>query len=198
MRVSGLRICSSPAQEWVIIECSNKKARQEIMEHNILRKQHNSRMCFVCGLKNIAGLQASFYETEDGALVATFTPRAEHQSYPGRMHGGIAATILDETIGRAMMIGGLKEVWGVTLELKVEYKRPLPLGSELRVVARITEENSRFFSGRGEILLPDGRAAVIATGRYMKVPIEKIAEFEESEFGWAVVPGKDDPAYIDF
>jgi hypothetical protein len=31
----------------------------------------------------------------------------------------------------------------------------------------------------------------------MKVPIGKIAEFEETEFGWAVVPGKDDPEYID-
>ena len=154
-------------------------------------------MCFVCGLKNRAGLQASFYETDDGALVALFTPRPEHQSYPGRMHGGIAATIMDETIGRAVMIGNDKEVWGVTLELNVEYKKPLPLGVELRAVARITEESSRFFSGRGEILLPDGGVAVIAFGRYMKVPIEKIAEFEESELGWAVVPREDDPGYID-
>jgi uncharacterized protein (TIGR00369 family) len=149
-------------------------------------------MCFVCGLKNRAGLQASFYETDDGALVALFTPRKEHQSYPGRMHGGIASTILE------VMIGSDKEVWGVTLELKVEYKKPLPLGVELRAVARITEENSRFFSGRGEILLPDGEVAVIASGRYMKVPIGKITEFEESEFGWAVVPDRDDPAHIEF
>jgi len=155
-------------------------------------------MCFVCGLKNRAGLQASFYETDDGALVAIFTPGKEHQGYPGRMHGGIASTILDETIGRAVMIGSDKDVWGVTLELKVEYNKPVPLGVELRAVARITEESARFFSGRGEILLPDGGVAVTASGRYMKVPIEKIAEFEESEFGWAVVPGEDDPAYIDF
>ena len=167
------------------------------MVHNIAKKQHNSNMCFVCGLKNCAGLQASFYETDDKTLVALFTPRKEHQGYPGRMHGGIASTILDETIGRAVMISSDKEVWGVTLELRVEYKKPLPLGVELRAVARITEENARFFSGRGEILLPDGEVAVIASGRYMKVSIGKIAEFEESEFGWAVVPGKDDPEYIE-
>lgn len=155
-------------------------------------------MCFVCGLNNKAGLRASFYETDDGALVAIFTPRMEHQSYPGRTHGGIASTILDETIGRAVMLGSPKEVWGVTLELKVEYKKPLPLGTELRAVARITEEKGRFFSGRGEILLPDGTVAVTASGRYMKVPIDKIAEFEESELGWAVVPGDDDPAHIEF
>jgi len=180
-----------------MISIFSGKARQEIVVHNVAKKQHNSKMCFVCGLKNGAGLRASFYETEDGALVALFTPRKEHQSYPGRMHGGIASTILDETIGRAVMIGSDKEVWGVTLELKVEYKKPLPLGVELRAVATITEENAKFFSGRGEILLPDGGVAVIASGRYMKVPIGKIAEFEESEFGWAVVKGEADPAYID-
>ena len=155
-------------------------------------------MCFVCGLNNIAGLKASFFETDDGRLVATFTPREEHQSYPGRMHGGIASTILDETIGRAIMVGNVKEVWGVTLELKVEYKKPIPLGTELRVVARITEENSRFFSGTGEILLADGAVAVTASGRYMKVPIEKIAEFEEPEFGWTVTRRVDDPDCFSF
>ncbi len=167
------------------------------MAHKIARKQHNSKICFVCGLRNSAGLQASFYETVDGALVATFTPREEHQSYPGRMHGGIASTILDETIGRAVMIGSDSAVWGVTVELKVEYKKPVPIGSLLRVVARLTEQNSRFFSGSGEILLPDGAVAATASGRYMKVPIEKIAEFEESEFEWAVVQNRDDPTHVE-
>ena len=155
-------------------------------------------MCFVCGLKNVAGLKASFYETDDGALVAAFTPEAVHQSYPGRLHGGIAATILDETIGRAVMIGSKKEVWGVTLELTVEYKQPLPLAVELRVVGRITEQNSRFFSGSGEILLPDGTVAVLARGRYMKVPLEKIAGVEDAEFGWEVLPKQDDPEEFRF
>ena len=163
------------------------------MKSRFTKKQHNSKMCFVCGLKNVAGLKASFYETDDGALVATFTPGAVHQSYPGRLHGGIASTILDETIGRAVMIGSKEEVWGVTLELTVEYKKPIPLDGELRAVGRITEQNTRFFSGTGEILLPDGTVAVLAQGRYMKVPLEKIADFDPAEFGWGVVPKRDDP-----
>lgn len=155
-------------------------------------------MCFVCGLKNAAGLKASFYETEDNALVATFTPGEAHQSYPGRLHGGIASTILDETIGRAVMIGSDSDVWGVTLELTVEYKKPIPLDVELRVVGRITEQNSRFFSGRGEILLPDGTVAALARGRYMKVPLEKIADFDPVEFEWGVVTRSDDPENFRF
>ncbi len=163
------------------------------MKRKVTKKQENSRMCFVCGLKNVAGLKASFYETDDNTLVATFAPGDAHQGYPGRLHGGIASTILDGTIGRAIMIGSEKEVWGVTLELTIEYKKPVPLDAGLRVVGRITEQSSRFFSGTGEILLPDGTVAVSARGRYMKVPIEKIADFDESEFGWGVVPGSDDP-----
>jgi len=168
------------------------------MSRQVTKKQHNSKMCFVCGLKNVAGLKASFYETDDGALVATFTPGEVHQSYPGRLHGGIAATILDETIGRAVMISSRQEIWGVTLELTVEYKKPIPLAAELRVVARITEQNSRFFNGTGEILLPDGTVAVFARGRYMKVPLEKIADFDPTEFEWNVVPREGDPEEFRF
>lgn len=167
------------------------------MGQKVTGKQHNSRMCFVCGLKNVAGLQASFYETENRALVATFTPGEAHQSYPGRLHGGISSAILDETIGRAIMIGCEQDVWGVTLELKVEYRKPAPLNQELKVVGRITEENSRFFSGTGELILPDGSIAVRASGRYMKVPLEKIADLDAAEFGWSVVTKDDDPAFVE-
>lgn len=167
------------------------------MKRSVTRKQHNSRMCFVCGVNNTSGLQASFYETADGCLVGLFTPQAEHQSYPGRLHGGIASTILDETIGRAIMIGGGSEVWGVTLELTVKYKKPVPLGVALKVVGRITGENSRIFTGSGEIVLPDGEVAVTAAGKYMKVPLERIADLDEEAFGWAVLPAATDPAEIE-
>jgi len=63
----------------------------------------------------------------------------------------------------------------------------------LRVVGRITEQNSRFFSGTGEILLPDGTVAVLARGKYMKVPLDKIADFNPDEFEWQVVQRGDDP-----
>ena len=167
------------------------------MQHKIVRKQYNSKLCFVCGLKNDAGLQASFYETEGGELIATFVPREEHQSYPGRLHGGLASTILDETIGRAVMVGNDKEIWGLTVELNLTYKKPIPLGVELKVVARITEENSRFFHGTGEIVLPDGESAVIGRGKYLKAPLEKIADFDRLENEWRVLAGENDPTCIE-
>jgi uncharacterized protein (TIGR00369 family) len=169
------------------------------MDHIVIGKQHNSKMCFVCGLKNGAGLQASFYETQDGTLVALFTPGEQHQSYPGRLHGGIASAILDETIGRAINTGSRgEEIWGVTLELTMTYRKPIPLGVELRVIGRVTEEKSRSYLGTGEILLPDGEIAVSAVGKYLKAPLEKIADFDAVENEWRVVRREDDPQQITF
>ena len=121
----------------------------------------------------------------------------QHQSYPGRLHGGISSTILDETIGRALMISQ-PEQFGVTVEITVRFKKPVPLDEELRVIGRITSDSKRFYEGTGEIILADGSVAVEGHGKYLKMPLAKIAEYDnEDEEGWQVVEGPDDPEYID-
>ena len=166
------------------------------MDHQVIAKQHSSKMCFVCGLKNSFGLHASFFEVEGDQLVALFTPCEEHQGYPDRMHGGLAATILDETIGRALMITE-DEAWGVTAEFSVRYKKPVPLGQELRVVGRITRDTRRIFEGTGEILLPNGEIAVEGVGKYIKLPIDDIADFDYDEQEWKAIPDENDPKTIE-
>ena len=153
-----------------------------------MRKQPNSKMCFVCGMKNVAGLKAFFYELDDGSVMAKFTPQEIHQSYPGRLHGGVAAAILDETIGRALMVKYGETVWGVTAELRLRFHKAVPLGEELRVIGRITRDTRRIFEGEGELLLPDGTVAVSAYGKYIKLPLEQIADFDPEEQEWRVVP----------
>lgn len=166
------------------------------MKYKVIQKQENSKNCIVCGLKNENGLKASFYELENGELVSIFTPKEHHQSYPERMHGGVAAAILDETIGRAIMIKH-SNIWGVTVELNLKYKKPVPLNEELRVVGRITRDASRIFEGTGEILLKNGDVAVSAEGKYMKMPLEKIANFDEEHEEWKVVALEEDPGEIE-
>ena len=167
------------------------------MVHKIVGKQNNSKLCFVCGLKNRFGNQAHFYVTESQELVAVFTPSEEHQSYPGRLHGGIASAILDETIGRAILNKYEEEVWGVTIDLNVKFKKPIPLNEELKVVGRITNENSRMFEGTGEIVLKNGDIAVTAWGKYLKVPLEKITDFDKEENEWRIVELENDPKEIE-
>ena len=137
--------------------------------------QNVSRMCAVCGKENPNSLKGRFLELDDGELLGLFTPLTEHQGYPGRVHGGICSTMLDETIGRAINILD-PSVWGVTVELAVRYRKPVPLDGEVRAVGRITRDSRRLFEGSGEIVLPDGSVAVEATGKYMKLPIDSIVD----------------------
>lgn len=157
------------------------------MQHKVTGKQPNSKMCVVCGLKNPFGLHAHFYELDNGELLAIFHPQDVHQGYPGRMHGGMLTAILDETIGRAIMMKYDEPTWGVTMEFDIKFKKPVPTDAEIRVVGRIAEDEGRIFFGSGEILLPDGRVAVEGSGKYMKLPIDKIADFDENEQEWRVM-----------
>ncbi len=163
------------------------------MKHAVARKQPNSRMCLVCGLKNPHGLFTSFYELASGELVGVFTAREEHQSYPGRVHGGIVTALLDETIGRAIMIKYRENIWGVTAEFSTRFLKPIPLDQELRVVGRIVREEGRTFHGTGELLLPNGEVAATGAGRYVKLPLEKIADFDADREEWRVVDSPHDP-----
>ncbi len=149
-------------------------------------------MCFACGLDNRFGLKTRFYELETGELLAVFQPVAEHQGYPGRLHGGLAATILDETIGRAIMLAHGENIWGVTVEFSMRLRKPVPVDKEVRVVARITSDGKRIFSGSGELILADGTVAVEGKGRYLRMDISKITDFELDEEQWQVVRMEDD------
>lgn len=153
-----------------------------------MNKQPTSRMCFVCGESNPAGVHVRFYEQQDGSVLARFTGAEHHQGYPGRMHGGVITSIMDETIGRAIMIRYGVAVWGVTAELTVRFRQPVPLDVELTAVGRITDEKRRVFEGTGEIYLPDGSVAAEASGKYVKMELERIAVFDPEREEWRVRP----------
>jgi acyl-coenzyme A thioesterase PaaI-like protein len=165
-------------------------------QHRVTAKQPNSRMCLVCGLQNDAGLQAAFFELDSRQLLAIFTPRDHHQGYPGLLHGGVAASTLDETIGRAIRLDHGDSLWGVTIELTMRFRQPVPLHEPIRALGRITHETRRHFEGTGEILLSDGTIAVEATGRYLKRPIDLIADFDFQHQQWQVVPAATDPHHV--
>ncbi len=69
----------------------------------VVSKQRNSKMCAICGMDNKYGVHAQFYNMEDGSVMSKFRYREEHQSYPGRVHGGLITAMLDEM--------GLRALW---------------------------------------------------------------------------------------
>jgi len=165
------------------------------MDYKVINSQHISKNCLVCGVENNFGLKTRFYETAESELVAVFKPMSEHQSYPNVTHGGISAAILDEVIGRAIMMTTDSDTFGVTVELVVRYKKPVPLDSELKVVGRITRDRGRLFEGTGELYLPSGEVAVEAEGKYMKRHLEQITDKSFTQNEW-FVPEDEQPDTI--
>lgn len=161
------------------------------MKWRVTGKQHISKNCLVCGIENPFGLKTKFYELENKEVVGYFTGHTYLQSYPHILHGGISATILDETIGRAIMAHYGQESFGVTIELNLKYKKPVPLDVELKVVGRIVNDKGRIFEGTGELILPSGEVAVTASGRYMKRNVSQIVESDFIEDEWFASDGKE-------
>ena len=95
------------------------------------------------------------------------------------------------------MVNHAHKYWGVTVEISVRFRKPVPLDQELRVIGRITRDAKRVFEGTGEILLSDGSIAAEAKGKYMKLPLDKIADFNEGEQNWEIHSLPEDPDFIE-
>ena len=126
--------------------------------------------CFACGVRNSQGLQLTFW-AEGDEIVTEFMPDAHYQGFPGVLHGGILATLLDETLSRTASIEGR---WMMTGRLEVRYRRPAPLGPRLRVTARKLSSRSRMVHAEGEVRLADDPDVILADARgvFLRVPQE--------------------------
>jgi len=114
--------------------------------------------CFACGEDNPRGLRLEFVWEED-KFVTYFTPEKYHEGYPGIVHGGITAALLDEIMGKSMLSIGCPVM---TAELKVRYKKPLRVGQEYRVVGWIVERKSRVIFTQS--VIQDVEGNVVAEG----------------------------------
>lgn len=150
-----------------------------------MRKQPNSKMCFVCGLENPIGLKMAFYEDDEERVVAKFTLCEEHQGYPGTTHGAIVTALLDETMGRVAIAA---ERWMATGRLNIRFRRPIPIGETVTVIGEVVSWKKRVLEARGEIRLADGSLGAEATGTFLEIPEDQIENMEEALAFWQVVP----------
>ena len=160
------------------------------MTYKILRKQNNSYYCAVCGTNNPYTMGAKFYECENESgeqvLLTIFKPQEEHQSYPGRTHGGAVAAVLDESIGRAACIPQ-PGIWGVTIDLNVKYRKPTPLGVELFCESKTTKITNRTFEGEGRVFDKNNTTLATATGRYIMMDPKNISDGGLNAENWFYV-----------
>ena len=146
----------------------------------VLRRQSNSRMCFICGLDNPIGLRAPFYEMEDGSVMTRFRYGEAHQSFPGRVHGGLVATMHDELGLRAMWVRAGEDTLGVTMDLRVQYRKPVPYGEDLIARGIVTKLSKSFAAIETAIYDLAGNRLSNAEMKYLIQPASRIAAGADS------------------
>jgi acyl-coenzyme A thioesterase PaaI-like protein len=129
-------------------------------------------LCFACGEKNDRGLHMEF-RREGERAVCDYAPCEYQQGYPGRMHGGLVATLLDEAMGWAVY--GARQ-WGATARLSVRFRRPVGLDQKLRVDAWITHNRGRLIELRGEVRDESGTLLAEGEGTFMKLDEQSASE----------------------
>ena len=120
----------------------------------------------VRGSKFSTWIGAEFYVEPDGRVTVTAVLREEHGGPPGHTHGGVLAALLDEAMGAAAWHAGHKSV---AANLTVNYKQPVPVGSEIRVSARVERIEGRKAYTAGALTLPDGTIAAEGTAIFIAV-----------------------------
>lgn len=149
-------------------------------------KQANSRHCFVCGVDNPAGLHIDFYETGPGEVTADYIVKEEFQGYPGIVHGGIVAAMLDEVTGRALMGPLDNPRFMFTARLGIKYRKPVPIGKPLRLVGIAGESKSRKAVAYGYIYNDEGNLLAEAESLLIDVPKSMVNQDELESLGWKV------------
>ncbi len=154
-------------------------------------KQPGSRMCFVCGVENPVGLHLHFYQTEPGVIETTYTAPDHFQGYPGVLHGGIVATILDETSGRVFMGDPQQPRFMYTAKLEIKYRKNVPTGQPLKIVGKALQSKGHTARGWAGIYDQEGTLLAEATSLLVDVPEEIFAGVDLEALGWKVYPDPD-------
>jgi acyl-coenzyme A thioesterase PaaI-like protein len=130
-------------------------------------------VCYGCGPANAGGLHVRSFPEGD-QLVAEWTPAAHHLAFEGVLNGGIVGSILDchcnWTAAWHLMRqqGSDHPPATVTMEYAVKLRRPTPMDTPVKLVARVAEQSGDTVTVAGE-LWAAGRLCATCTGRFIAV-----------------------------
>jgi len=156
-------------------------------EETSLSQQPNSDFCFVCGRQNPRGLYMIFYDDGENVVSSHYTVPDVYQGYPGVVHGGVVAAMLDEVVGRVAMIGDHHHFM-MSVKLEVKYRHPVPTETPLHIVGRAVRMRGRLGKAVGQIFVPDGTLAAEASMTLADVPAEILAGADLTALGWRIDP----------
>jgi acyl-coenzyme A thioesterase PaaI-like protein len=153
--------------------------------------EHN---CFACGSLNEHGLGLVLH-VEPGRSWTELELESRFEGWSGIAHGGIVATILDEVMAWAL-VG--EENWGLTARMAVDFRRPVPLGRQLRAEGRIERTRRRLVETAGQLVdRVSGEVLATATATYVAADGSRRRELQ-ARYGFRytdrpVEPGPPEP-----
>lgn len=122
--------------------------------------------CFGCGRANAIGLQLEFLLSENGRVVCLAEIADTYEGPPGYVHGGIIATLLDETMSKAVRSHGLV---AMTRHMEVDYQRPVKSKAAIRMEGRVTHSEGRKHWTEAKILDEEGTVLAQGKGLFIEV-----------------------------
>lgn len=134
--------------------------------------QQKMNFCFGCGRDNLHGMHLKFsVDPESQSFVSNFRLSRRYTGPPGHCHGGIIATILDESMSK---LSKLRDIVAATSQMQVEYLRPVPLHSPLRVESREISKRGRRLVRAAEIIDENGTVLARARGVFVIIDPHRV------------------------
>ncbi|WP_119395445.1 PaaI family thioesterase [Salinibius halmophilus] len=110
----------------------------------------------------LAQLPVKYRVTEQG-IIGRCQLNANWQGYQGLLHGGIAATLIDDAMVNCLLA---HRIQAMTASLTLRYLHPVPVTQPMEVVVQITEQKRRLHCLQANLHVA-GRVSVMANSKFM-------------------------------
>ncbi|MGY1550471.1 PaaI family thioesterase [Microbacterium sp. A588] len=120
-----------------------------------------------------AHIAMELQEVDVGTVTFIARPDESHYNPIGAVHGGFVCTLLDSALGCAAHTLLPAGTGYTSIEIKVNYLRPVMKGSgPLTCVGRVTKPGRRVSFAEGEVVDAQGRVVATASGSLLVFPLE--------------------------
>ena len=118
------------------------------------------------GFQKLVGTTVT--QAEDGRAVVTLDAGEDHANRHGTVHGGALATLVDSAMGAAVFSQFDGEQAPVTIEMKVTYLEPAPIG-RLTATAQVRRAGKRITIVETEVAGENGDMVAHGIGTFTTV-----------------------------
>jgi uncharacterized protein (TIGR00369 family) len=122
--------------------------------------------CFVCSKSNPKGIHLDIECEGPDEAIARFVLDREYEGYPGIIHGGVIAAIIDDVMGN---IEFRKGYIAYTVELNIKYIKKCLVKEPLIARGMVKNFSHRIIETQGEVFDSSGDIRVMASAKYFVI-----------------------------